>query len=62
MKTITFQDMNNKNIQLSISGCGNYRIYFESDKDNSPCLLLNECQAKIIIHGLKDLILVSGEE
>lgn len=62
MKTIKFQDMNDKQVQLSIAGSGDFRIYFEADKDNSPCLLLNECQARIVIHGLLDLIATANGE
>ena len=56
MKKILFQDMNDKKIQVSTSGCGNFRIYYDVDNECSPCLLLNEHQANILIESLKDLI------
>ena len=56
MKFTKFQDMNGKEIQVSMSGGGDTRIYFEADKDDSPCMLLNEHQAKILIHAISDLI------
>ena len=56
MKVIKFQDMSGHEVQVSMSGGGDYRIYYDSDKQDSPCLLLNEYQANILINALRDLI------
>lgn len=56
MKTIKFQDLSQKTIQISFSGGGDYRIYYDVDNEDSPCLLMNKYQALILINALRDLI------
>lgn len=56
MKKTTFQDMSGHEIQISFSGGGDYRIYYDADKENSPCLLLNKNQANVLINALQDLM------
>ncbi len=55
MKKILFQDMHEKEIQVSLSSAGDYRVYYGKE-DNDPCLLLNEHQANILINALRDLM------
>lgn len=57
MKAIIFEDMGGKKVQVSLSGGGDYRVYYDADSDNTPCLLLNKNQANILINALQDLMI-----
>ena len=56
MKTVKFQDMQNNEILIQASSGDGYRIYYNALVESSPCLLLNEHQAKILIAALLDLM------
>lgn len=56
MKKTIFQDSSNNNVQVSLSGGGDVRVFYNTDDENSPCLLLNEHQANILINAIQDLI------
>ena len=59
MKSVDFQDMNNQDIEISVSGGGDFNIYAVSNIDNievTSCIRLNEFQAKILINALNDLM------
>lgn len=61
MNSIIFQDLSHQEIQVQISGGGDYRIYVtstipEKSGFKSMCLLLNKAQANILINALKDLM------
>lgn len=59
MKTVKFQDSSMNEIQVSLSGGGDVRVYC-SDRENpekiASCLLLNKNQAKILINAIEDLL------
>lgn len=58
MKIITFIDMNNQEIQIQLSGGGDYRIYIKDGctQETKACTLINKYQAKVLIGALEDLI------
>lgn len=56
MKTTKFQDLSNNQIQVSLSGGGDYRVYCMDGEDIKSCLLLNKPQALILINAIQDLI------
>lgn len=55
MHKIIFTDINGREVQVSMSAGGDYRIYYDKEV-TSPCLLLNKNQANILINALKDLM------
>jgi plasmid maintenance system antidote protein VapI len=59
VKTVKFQDEQNYTIQVSLSSSGDYRVYFDVEKEGSPCLLLNKYQANILINALQELIFLN---
>lgn len=62
MKVIKFEDMDGQVIQVSLSGGGDYRVYYKADQEGSPCMLLNKHQANILINALQDLMASFDDE
>lgn len=59
MKATQFQDSGGNEIQVSLSGGGDIRVYVKSPYDpkesSGHCMLLTNAQANILINAIKDL-------
>lgn len=56
MKKIIFNDSSEQEIQVSLSGGGDIRIYTNSNDSPIKCITLNENQANILISAISDLM------